>query len=507
MTEMEFGKIIEKLIYFSGEKNYSLARELGYDVSYLSKWISGTMFPTFKNIKIICEKIADFIIKHTNKSSQDEIADYFNIDKDEYHSEELLIEYIKNMLYESYLTSRENEDGKIVEKSNRKKIPKYNSVIVSNPKFVKKYLDESIMDYTKKQNRGDVIVLSDLFSLGRDDKLHMAGIRNGSASKTKMENVTIKFLMSFDENVDDIVFNTMLFINMIMVYSNINFKLYSCKHSKYSQVVAVKGKSFTYAVYTDIKKCLFLSTSEDAIVVHDMYHSLEDMIETRSKPTFLEMSSEEIIFEKRYMEYIIGRHLKWIIGYMNELLMPSDLFMEIGKEVFGESEEVIKELENINLILQNATYKSNNIQVLIYESAIKQYISTGVLSFFNIKVSLTLEQIQRHIEYMVKIFDENKNIEFKLITDTLVDDFKNMANPSVFISKSLSFITVNCEEEISDKNRYMIIKDSRLDNIFKRFFEEIWNSDKENVTMNREEVVSRFSDLLGYIKILKNNRN
>lgn len=52
MTEMEFGKTIEKLIYFLGEKNYSLARELGYDVSYLSKWISGTMFPTFKNIKI-----------------------------------------------------------------------------------------------------------------------------------------------------------------------------------------------------------------------------------------------------------------------------------------------------------------------------------------------------------------------------------------------------------------------------------------------------------------------
>ena len=49
---MEFGKTIEKLIYFLGEKNYSLARELGYDVSYLSKWISGTMFPTFKNIKI-----------------------------------------------------------------------------------------------------------------------------------------------------------------------------------------------------------------------------------------------------------------------------------------------------------------------------------------------------------------------------------------------------------------------------------------------------------------------
>ena len=35
MVNMEFGKNIEKLIQFSGQKNYSLAKELGYDVSYI----------------------------------------------------------------------------------------------------------------------------------------------------------------------------------------------------------------------------------------------------------------------------------------------------------------------------------------------------------------------------------------------------------------------------------------------------------------------------------------
>lgn len=59
-----------------------------------------------------------------------------------------------------------------------------------------------------------------------------------------------------------------------------------------------------------------------------------------------------------------------------------------------------------------------------------------MLSFFNIKVNLTLEQIQRNIEYMVKIFYENKDIEFKLITDTLVDDFKKYGKPiCIYIKK------------------------------------------------------------------------
>ena len=38
MVNMEFGKNIEKLIQFSGQKNYSLAKELGYDVSCIKEY-------------------------------------------------------------------------------------------------------------------------------------------------------------------------------------------------------------------------------------------------------------------------------------------------------------------------------------------------------------------------------------------------------------------------------------------------------------------------------------
>lgn len=34
---MEFGKLLEYLLQISGQKNYALTAQLGYDVSYISK--------------------------------------------------------------------------------------------------------------------------------------------------------------------------------------------------------------------------------------------------------------------------------------------------------------------------------------------------------------------------------------------------------------------------------------------------------------------------------------
>ena len=95
---------------------------------------------------------------------------------------------------------------------------------------------------------------------------------------------------------------------------------------------------------------------------------------------------------------MIGRDLRWLIGNMNELFMPSDLFLEIGKISFVESKEIVDELKNIDAILQNAIYKLKYSKYLCTENAIRQYISNGILSFFNTTITLSLEQRQRHIE-------------------------------------------------------------------------------------------------------------
>lgn len=499
---MEFGKNIEVLIQFSGQKNYSLARELGYDVSYISKWISGAMLPASKNIKHICEKTAKFIVSNCTDSYKNEILKYYNLDTNNYTNDEDIIEYIQEMLNESYIFSTKKKANKNYIKLGKENEDFCNSLIYVKQKLLKKHLDYNTIQFATNEINNEVILLADLFSLGREDRLYIAGIRSGSIRKINIKNTRIRFLISFDENVDDIIFNIILLINMIKIYSNIDFNLYSCKHGQYTLTSVIKENSFTYTVYTDTKQCLFTNISQDKKVVQDMYESLEDMINTRARETFLEKTPKRMILEKNYIEYMIGRDLRWLIGSMSELFMPSELFLEVGKIVFGDSKEIMDELKNIDAILQNVVYKSN-IQILMYENCIRQYMSNGRLSFFNTMITISLEQRQRHIEYMEKLFKENENVDIKLINGNLIDDFKNKENPTAYFSRNINIIKGNFDEYLEGENKYLIARDTRLDNILRRFFKEVWESERYNISKFKEEAVTRISDLLNYINILK----
>lgn len=41
MKNITFGQLLEKLLYLSNQKKSVLAKELGYDISYISKWVRG----------------------------------------------------------------------------------------------------------------------------------------------------------------------------------------------------------------------------------------------------------------------------------------------------------------------------------------------------------------------------------------------------------------------------------------------------------------------------------
>ena len=90
-----------------------------------------------------------------------------------------------------------------------------------------------------------------------------------------------------------------------------------------------------------------------------------------------------------------------------------------------------------------------------------------------------------------------------LINGNLVDDFKNKENPTAYLSRNINIIKGNFDEYSEYENKYLIIRDNRLDNIFKRFFKEVWESERYNISKFKEEAIIRISDLLNYINILK----
>ena len=54
----------------------------------------------------------------------------------------------------------------------------------------------------------------------------------------------------------------------------------------------------------------------------------------------------------------MGQDLRWLIGHINELFMPYDLFEEIAESIFGDDKEVLDEIKKNKYALNKMLYIS-----------------------------------------------------------------------------------------------------------------------------------------------------
>ena len=498
MKNITFGKLLEKLLYLSNQKKSSLAKVLGYDVSYISKWITGKNLPTQKSISDICKITSEFIVNSLNISHIQELKDYFEIDED-LESNSVLVQYLEQSLKEAYMYTAEKSVPNLYKKTHSE--DSYNSMTHINPRLRKQYLSKDVNLFMSNSDKLDLIISADLYKLNNSDKMAIADMKKNLMSENRSHNIRVRLLMEFDRQDSDIVFNTIMIINMITTYPEINFEIFNCEVDSNVVISVIKDRIFHAAIYTKDRRCLFTNMSKDKHIVDEIYYSLEEILKNQAKPIIEVKSAIDIIRKKTYLQYIMGQDLRWLIGHMNELLMPYDLFEEVAEATFGYDKEVLGELKKINMLLQNVVYKSK-LKVLIYELDIRRYISVGELNFFNTPVKLTFEQRERHINYIRKIIEEYDNVEIKLIDGDFVEEFKDTKDTSIYLSKTLKMMTINPRE---NQNDYAIIKDSEFKHICDEFFGILWNKDSEIVVKNKAEILERMEKTLIFAKVINEN--
>ena len=64
-----FGDLLKEILKFIGMKSSYLARCLGYDVSYISKWCSGSKIPSSKNVEEIINDLSDIFYNELIKKN------------------------------------------------------------------------------------------------------------------------------------------------------------------------------------------------------------------------------------------------------------------------------------------------------------------------------------------------------------------------------------------------------------------------------------------------------
>lgn len=65
-----FSQLLEHLMAATALKNSTLAKAVQYDVSYISKWVSGKLLPTEKNAEKVFREISRCVVTSMDDESR-----------------------------------------------------------------------------------------------------------------------------------------------------------------------------------------------------------------------------------------------------------------------------------------------------------------------------------------------------------------------------------------------------------------------------------------------------
>lgn len=439
-----FAAELQKLLRITNTKSVTLAKAVQYDLSYISKWLSGKMLPSEKNIDEVIQNIILCICGNGEEKLQAEYG----------CTGSLLRNNLTVELREQYDKSRPREVTAAFQGSR----PIFDMISA---------IDKRVYEAAK------VLAVIDILSLPHESRLVMAGIKDGYFSSQNL-NQTYEMIISL--NSSDCVYDSIFMIHMLTSFSCIDFKLYCNPAAQGKLIYSMDDEVVSAFLFPGNKDCIGVGELSNGM---DIRQNLSTLI-NQENLMFRQSSIPYMIACKDYIQALISPNIKWLIGHPTELLLPQDVFEEL---ITGEPNDT--ELRKLYALSQNVLH-NKTAKVMIYESTMTNIAVDGVIDFYNKPVKLKPQQILRCLDYYAEL--TGMGAEIKLIDGGFSEDFRYITNPCMFLSDLTCYLRL-------ENNRYedniLLLNYRGVKDLFNHFFDTVWTQRTDVVTSDKEAICEK----------------
>lgn len=481
LSEYTFGQLLKLLLNMSHQKSYLLASYLNYDVSYISKWVTGAMLPASKHAVSMCSGVANFIVENTEEVTVDSFYKLFEVD-----TPEDLRRAINQALIHAYQLSGEQKGkSKTILVSNEN-----NSRTVVNPNLQKLYIKVNPKITDEGEEPVGLAMMIDLCALGKEDKMSIACADKGDRF---FENINeIHYLLSLTDDTFDEKFDTLLLTYMLNSYADLNFIVSYYNHVPCSLMFAVQNYCMHMSVVAQNHRAILSDTSMDRGVANETYDTIISIEKSFSKRLVRESTMGEIIKDKEYLSFVISTNISLYLTKLDEFLLPDDVFEEILAELNIKSSDC-EDLRNLHNTFKSSI-EFSNIKIGLLERALQDYVIDGKLDFFGYPVVATVDQRERHLNYIKALMNSNSsNTDIRFIDPQGLADFDKNFAPCIYLSDCLGYIRLrgsNSSDKIS------IIETQKLMEVYNKFIKYTFSKENEGY----ETALVRITRMLSMLK-------
>lgn len=482
-----FSKLLQDLMAEAEVKNYVLANELQYDVSYISKWVSGRALPTEKSVKKVLEGISRCIVNTAGENRKNSLMENYHVEN---------LEDLKLAIYDNL--NAEYQYVKETQKTTGKDVAPKTSCF---PELsLLRYISKMRHPVLRRVHSLDIVAAMDLLNVEHEQRIQFNMIENEHMPEIGgYPDVHYSMIIHIRPEKWDYINDTLFLIHLLTVNSAIDFQLYGDDQAAGHLIFTVRDDFMISGILLNKDRCIAVMMSEEEENCNIAYKNVKTLC-THEKLLFRKVTMEKMLFGREYLHSLLAPNQRWSIGHLTEHFLPDDLFEEIMEDLIasGKFSADSEKLRSVHKLTQKVMEESK-IQLLIYETAFSNLAVTDKIDFYNCKVYLSVDQRMRYMKHLYSLCEKNENLDIRLVYGKFVSDFEYLDNQSTFISDTISCLRL---ERIGNVNNCMIVNRSDVQKIFERSFEKFWNYGGDVVISDRSDILKYIDHMMHSISLI-----
>lgn len=277
-----FSILLEHLLEVAEVKNYTLAKRLQYDVSYISKWVSGRMLPAKKTEKRVMEGISACVVDEATDDGRDLLLREYSVSI----PSDLKAAIYDNLIAEYDYLQEELDSGEA-------RIGPYTDFWAELNML--QYLTKMVHPVLRRVSQLDIVAVMDLMEMAREYRLKVANLQNGQlVDQRSYDNVYFKLMIDISREKWDPIYDAALIINVLTNFSHIHFKLFGSTAAAGRAVFVVKGDFAITGLLVSHSRCAAVTATEDPQNCESLYDNFSKLC-VRDDQLFRDTSMRQLI--------------------------------------------------------------------------------------------------------------------------------------------------------------------------------------------------------------------
>lgn len=458
-----FSGLLKHLMSVAKLKNYTLAKELQYDESYISKWANGNLLPTEKTSDKILRDISRCVVGALDEESRATLYAEYQVD----HDGDLEMAIFDNLEAEfNYVLDLKESTGSEV----APKTTFYPELTLAQ------FLQKMRHPVLRQVKSLDVITAVDILSLDRNYQMSIAELQNApnvNVSQHSYPGVHFSMLVNLDNMESNLMKNTHFILNLLSNLSSITFQLYVCPQAHGKIIFSVRDAYCISGMIMDENHCVAISASEETKNCNAIFERLQSMC-SQEMLLVRRSTMPEMLCGKDYIQSLFSRNLSWSLGHITEHFLPDDLYTELAEEFCKTHKGLSREQLDRAHMFTKSVLENMDVRILCCKNAVEDFIITGELDFFNTKIMLPPHQRMRLLNHCASLYENNSRIGLRILDDSAVSDLPHIPSPSMFLSDSTCYLRL---VRPGPTNNLSIVNRNHFSDQLRKAFDLLWESE------------------------------